>query len=278
MPGAPIHPLGPTDLTACLQLASSRDWAQETEKWRLLLATGQGYGVRDEHGRLVASVMLSRYDTSLAVIGMLLVHPSAARQGLGRRLMTYALEQARPATVSLYATEEGQPLYEQLGFHVADTIATYRGRWAAPPGEHSPSRVFTEHDLPRVAALDRIVFGADRRAFLAALLAQSDRARLLERGGEVVGYGLAWRNVDTVHLGPLVARGDEAAQVLIAELAAGRLRPLRLDVSAEHAALGAWLVGQGLARVDHTPHMVLGDRSLPGVRAHLYAISMQAAG
>jgi acetyltransferase (GNAT) family protein len=122
---------------------------------------------------------------------MMVVATRHARQGLGARLMRCALEQAGDAIVYLTATSDGRPLYERLGSAAIDSSVSYRGRLAASAPSldgAAPLQPVTAPDLPAIAAVDRVVFGADR-------------------GTRVIG--------------PLVARDAGAAAALIVGLAAG---------------------------------------------------------
>ena len=70
----------------------------------------------DDAGELVAAAVLTRYRPGTAVISMVLVASRLERRGLGTRLMTHLVDHAGPGPVYLYATENGRPLYEKVGF------------------------------------------------------------------------------------------------------------------------------------------------------------------
>jgi predicted N-acetyltransferase YhbS len=108
-------------------------------------------------------------------IGALGVVPEARRRRLGAALTRCAVEWLRAggaATVMLYATEAGRPIYERLGFESEGRATAWRGvagasGWAAA-GELRRRRL-TEADRAAVAALDRDVTGEDRSAVLDAI-------------------------------------------------------------------------------------------------------------
>jgi GNAT superfamily N-acetyltransferase len=101
--GLPIRRLSAADLAACVELAADRGWPPELNKLRLLFAVGEAYGVDDPAGGLAAMVVLTRYGRQLAAVGTMVVASRFGRRGLGRRLMSYLLEQAGPAVVYLGA-------------------------------------------------------------------------------------------------------------------------------------------------------------------------------
>ena len=265
------------DLRACLALAVSRDWGAEERKWRLLFDVGEIYGMQDEGGGLVATVVLTRYPPDSGVISMVLVAERLGRRGLGTRLMRHVLEVADRGPIHLYATANGRPLYDKLGFAGIDGMTTRVGMLECGGG--GSSRLAREADLPAIVALDAGVFGADRSELVARLPAFAEQLRVVERDGVVTGYAGAWRNIETLVIGPVIASDAADAQALIADLAAGAPGArLRLDVDHRHAGLHAWLEDQGVPGVFDTTLMVYGAPGLPGDRDRLFLPVMQALG
>src|SRR5262249_8275562 len=107
----------------------------------------------------------------------------------------------------------------------------------------------------------------------------TEQLRVVERDGVITGYAGAWRNIETLVIGPVIAADLADAQALIADLAARAPGArLRLDVDQRHASLHASLEGQGVARAFGTTLMVHGARGLPGDRDRLFLPVMQALG
>ncbi|NMO19951.1 GNAT family N-acetyltransferase [Pyxidicoccus fallax] len=270
------------DVSRCLELAAGRDWAPEALKWRLLLSTGQGFALEAPGGDLAGAVVATPYGGKAAAIGMMLVAAAHEGQGLGRRLMAHALAHVGPVPTLLYATPQGRPLYERLGFVEVDTLHKHLGRVrdlapaAVPRGLEV--RAMTAADLDAVAALDDEAFGAPRPALLRSLWEVSVRACVAVREGRLAGYGLAWPNLDTVMIGPLVASGDEVARALVGELVRGQEGLLRLDLPSRFTAMSAWATSLGLERHPPAPMMMLHSDRAPGRREHLYAVAMHALG
>ena len=270
----PARRLSLADLPAIVMLAGDRGWSPEESKWRLIFAVSEVYGVDDPAGGLAGTVVLTRYGSGLATVGMMLVASRHGRQGLGRRLMRHVLEAAEGAVVYLTATEEGRPLYGQLGFRAIDTSTSYIGIFDTSQPDGAAQRVASPSPRPVTAArlgalaeLDVDVFGADRRRVLAELLTFADR--FVECGEPVSGYGAAWTNGDIAMIGPLVATDATDATTLITSLANGRTGPIRLDVAGRHSDLARWARAHGLSASGATTLMVHGG-SLPGDRARLF--------
>ena len=276
----PIRLLTPEDLTACADLSEDRGWPREEHKWGLLLAAGTGYGIDDPSGKgLVTACVVTSYGPGLRAIGMVLVAERYARRGVGRRLMRHVVAEAGGTPLTLHATPNGQPLYEQLGFAVTGRAEMLTGRFSfAEPAPGIPTRPATAEDLPAILRLDTEVFGLDRTHMITRLPAFADQLRVAEEQGEITGFAAAWPNMDTHVVGPLVARDAATAQALVASLAEGTDRPLRTDVDVRHEALLSWLKANGLRSIAFNAVMNLGIPDLPGDWSRRFAPLTVAAG
>ncbi|HYO57881.1 GNAT family N-acetyltransferase [Archangium sp.] len=277
-----IRKLTLDDVPACLALAVKRNWPAEELKWRLVLELGTGFCMDSPEGGLAGTVIIMPYGREAAALGMMVVSPSHGRQGLGRRLMEHALEHIGPLPTLLYATEQGRPLYEKLGFVQVEEAVTHLGRLTRqPPDLAVPDtrvRAMTEADLEVVAGLDASAFGAPRRPLLHALHRLASRALVAERGGRVVGYGLAWPILESTMVGPLIAQEEPIAQVLAAALLRGHEGLVRMEIPPRFTGLSEWVAGLGLARHAWSPMMLLHGTRAPGRREHLHAITALALG
>ncbi|GAA2814016.1 GNAT family N-acetyltransferase [Crossiella cryophila] len=277
-PTTPFERLTPADLPACSALALDREWPREERKWRFLMAVGEVHALRDPDGGLAGTVVLTRYRAELIAVSMVLVAARFTRQGLGKRLMRHAIDQADGATLALTATAQGLGLYQQLGFTSHGRIQSHRGRFQAEPGAAGHSRPATPADLTAILELDLAVFGADRSPVLRRLHAFAEHLRVIEVDGGLAGFAAAWRNDDHLVLGPVVAQRPELAQALLTDLAleAGEAG-VRIDVDDVHTGLTEWVVARGLTPGFAPTIMTHGGR-LPADRSRLYSPLMQALG
>lgn len=283
-----IRPLGTADLSDCAQLALDRGWWPERNKWELLLAGAEGYGVDAPDGRgLAGTVVLTRWGTDRAAIGMMLVASRYGGQGLGRKLMEFALSEAGEGTsVSLYATSSGRPLYDKLGFKPIRRNVAFRGYFRYDPhsrkirkseariaaaGSAGKIRPVTEADLPTILTLDRATYGADRERMLTRLPAFAEQVLVLEADEGIVGYAAAWRTEAWLVIGPLLAPDCAGARDLIAELASHSTIPVRLDLDPGRSELADWARACGLMPVEYTALMTRGDLTPRGIPEHVYA-------
>jgi GNAT superfamily N-acetyltransferase len=271
------------DLTACADLSEDRGWPREEHKWGLLLSAGKGYGIDAPDGGLVSACVVTEYgpygSPSFAAVGMVLVAERHARQGIGRHLMRHIVSLMGTTPLTLHATPNGRPLYEELGFKTTGRAEMVRGHLT--PGVPAPdvaTRAATAEDLPSILRLDEEVFGADRTHVITRLPAFADLFRVAEEAGRIIGYAAAWPNMDTQVVGPLIARDTQTAQSLLASLAARTDRPLRTDIDVRHEELLAWVKARGLESVAFNAVMTYGIPALPGDWHRRFAPLTVAAG
>ncbi|MFB7515663.1 GNAT family N-acetyltransferase [Streptomyces sp. NPDC056144] len=276
----PIRRLTTEDLLACSDLSENRGWQREEHKWGHLLTSGTGYGIDDPSGTgLVACCVVTSYGPGLAAIGMVLVAERHQRQGVGRRLMRHVLADAGDTPLTLYATANGQPLYEQLGFVETTRSDMVCGRFSfRTPAPAVPVRPATADDLQAVVRLDREIFGLDRTHLITRLPAFADHLRVAEEDGVITGFAAAWPNMDTHVVGPLIARDTATAQALIASLAVATDRPLRTDIDVRHTELLRWVKENGVDSIATTSVMVRSLPDLPGDWRRRFAPLTVAAG
>jgi len=271
----PVRRLGPDDLKRCIALSLDRGWSPEGSKWAMLLVASEVFGVDAPDGRgLAGVVVLTRWAADYAAVGMMLVAARYGRRGLGRALMEHALRTAgRHATVTLFATDMGRPLYEKLGFVAVRRNVSFVGRFRAPPGAGADEvRTASAADLRAILDLDLAAFGADRGHILARLPTLSDRIVVLDADGGpgrgIAGYAAAWSSTPaSTVIGPLVAPDGETARRLVTALAAGTSTPVRLDLDPDRAELPGWAHAHGLEPAGRTLVMAHGkvtERGIPG--------------
>lgn len=276
----PVRLLTPHDLIACADLSEDRSWPREEHKWGLLLTAGTGYGIDDPEGKgLLAACVVTSYGPGLAAIGMVLVAERCARQGMGRRLMHHVLAETGDTPLTLHATPNGKPLYEELGFLQTGRAEMVRGQFTfAEPAPDVATRPATAEDLQAILRLDTEVFGVDRTHMITRLPAFADHLRVAEAHGELTGFAAAWPNMETHVIGPLIARDPATAQALVASLATATDRPLRTDIDVRHESLLNWLKANGLGPIAFNAIMTRSLPALPGDWNRRFAPLTVAAG
>jgi len=300
VPFPPVRRLRPDDLRHCVRLSVDRGWLPEKAKWSLLLEVSEVFGIDAPDGgdggdgtdggdgALAGAVVLTRYGADLASVGMMLVAARYGRMGLGRALMEHLLAEAGDATVTLFATDLGKPLYDKLGFRTIRRSAAFTGPFRADPFRTGPflaepavsaatadnskmrTRPAAAADMASIIDVDKAAFGADRSRLLRRLPAFAGQLLVLETGRSIVGFAAAWQNHTSTVIGPVVAPDGAAARRLIGDLAAGIRGQVRLDLDPDRPELPAWAVRHGLQPAGLNAVMAYGDRPPPGDPARLF--------
>jgi GNAT superfamily N-acetyltransferase len=295
VPFPPVRRLRPDDLRHCVRLSVDRGWLPEKAKWSLLLEVSEVFGIDAPDGgdggdgtdggdgALAGAVVLTRYGADLASVGMMLVAARYGRQGLGRALMEHLLAEAGDATVTLFATDLGKPLYDKLGFRTIRRSAAFTGPFrtdaflAEPAGTTATAdnskmrtRPAAAADMASIIDVDKAAFGADRSRLLRRLPAFAGQLLVLETGRSIAGFAAAWQNHTSTVIGPVVAPDGAAARRLIGDLTAGIRGQVRLDLDPDRPELPAWAVRHGLQPAGLNAVMAYGDRPPPGDPARLF--------
>jgi GNAT superfamily N-acetyltransferase len=186
-------------------------------------------------------------------IGALAVSPEVRRRGLGTALTQACIDWLHDrgaATVSLYATPEGRPVYERMGF-VAEGPST---AWSGTAGARRDVDVrrLAESDRAAIADLDRAATGEDRQAVLGALLPLSGFGGV--RGAELAGFSVAspWGS------GAAIVATDAAAGVALMAASASDPGPGTIIVPDANEAAVQALRHWGFQRYNSAERMRLG--------------------
>ncbi len=158
---------------------------------------------------------------NFSYVGMMVVHPTHQRKGVGRALMRELLGQldrGEDPMQLLDATEKGAPLYYSLGFKGDGKALTYQAtdRQDLKVPEIPAGIDITPMlpaDLPVVSEIDTLIFGANRSPVLRFFLEDFPQRAFLARShsGEILGYLFAQQQ----KIGPWAALSKEGSQALL---------------------------------------------------------------
>lgn len=266
-----LRPLAVSDIADLMALVEEAGWNQTEADWARMLTLGDGRGIADADGRIVASAVTMGYGGGIGWIGMVLVAGAWRRQGLATRLMEASVAglQAAGLTPGLDATPDGEAVYGAMGFAGTERLTRWR-RPARTSTLQAPvlPRV-SPADLGWITNLDATAFGARRRYLIAGYMSCGaaggwkigEQAVLLERPGRTAR-----------HLGPLSAADEAQAATLVEAAASSREEALLIDVPDRHRALSALLEASGFVPERPFLRMYLG-RSRPAGRPELLMAS-----
>lgn len=275
---AVLVPFARSHLEGALKLSQEMSWPYRIEDWDVALQLGHGF-VLEHDGTVIGTAAWWPYGETHASAGMIIVAKIAQGRGYGARLMDALLKSARPRSIALNSTAEGQALYQRRGFVPIGVIHQHQG---IPRGRQEPPpqglvRPVAASDFEVIMRLDRDATGLERRQMLEKLLQGGD-GYVLQRDGMARGYAIS-RLFGRGHvIGPVVAETATDAQALI-EAALARLGSVfvRIDTSAT-SQLGDWLEGIGLEQVGGATTMIFGTPAPSSGPARVFAIPNQSFG
>ncbi|HEX6411503.1 MAG TPA: GNAT family N-acetyltransferase [Burkholderiales bacterium] len=269
MTGSIEHPLGEQHLAGCLALSRAANWNQNEADWRLMLATGHGWGITLLDGTLAASTLVLPYQT-FAWISMVLVLPEHRRKGYATHLLRVALADLRNRALTpiLDATPAGREVYRQEGFRDTWTFKRFqleKGVRTLFPEKGPDSALAWE----KVLRLDREAFGASREPLLRNLATRLPRAAFFTEDGFVLGR----EGREALQVGPLVARHEDAAIGLLSQALRAIAPPLYVDAVDHAPRLQQWLTKQGFVFQRPFTRMVHGAGRAPGNERLVYLVA-----
>ena len=266
----PLVQFTAVDAPLLLELSESIGWPHEIGDWQTTLAASQVFGHRAADGKILSSSSIYQFGPTLAALAVVLVREEFRRQGLARAAVARCLDQVPGVAQMLVATPFGQPLYESLGFKIAEQIV----RLIAVQGTSLPVTgaivPMTDADLPRALELDRAIYQADRSQVLRHRWKQVQAGVMLTDGS-----GYAWKIPQRggLVLGPVVARSPQDAASLVAHLSAGFPGRIKIEVPERHSELMKILTGAGFAVDSSRPLMLKNVAILPGRRELLFGLA-----
>ena len=282
--GVSLRVMTAADLPFAHSLRAMAGWNQTLQDWQRLLALApDGCFLAERGGQPAGTATTTGYETHLAWIGMVIVHPDFRGQGIGTALLEHCLrhlESRGIPCVKLDATPLGKPIYERLGFRDEWTLARWEVARPGPPTRASSNvRALRSGDMARVLELDEQAFGVSRRKLIEGLARQSERALVVEEAGDVAGYGLLRRGERANYLGPMVCSSAAAAPGLAAQLLSGLdERPVFWDIPDQIPEAVRLAEAAGFKRQRPLTRMFRGDNRFPGQPRFQWAIADPAAG
>jgi GNAT superfamily N-acetyltransferase len=207
--GAIVRTLTASDIPAAVALSAEAGWNQTTEDWRMLLELSpKGCQAIEIEGEVASTATLLCYERRLAWIGMVLTRIKYRGRGFAMRLLNETLRLADDwgiESVKLDATDQGQPLYEKLGFRAEQPVERW---WRAGGREVESPTPPADLAEDNWKSADRVAFGADRSDLLAKLAQRNAplstaTSYLFTRPGRIISC-----------LGPSVCDGPQSARHL----------------------------------------------------------------
>lgn len=274
-----IRHMTTNDIPFGMELKNIAGWNQLEADWRRFLKlepNGCFVALRD--GERAGTVTTINYGKKFGWVGMVLVHPTKRRRGIGTALLRRGIEYIKNCgveVVKLDATSLGEKLYDTLGFKKEYKLERREGKGRQLKVKNVKG--MTGNDLEEITRFDKKYFGADRRGTLEKLFAEfSDLCYLwCDDKNTMRGYLMARPGYNAYQIGPWVSETPVVAEELF-KAALNKLagKTIFFDIPLIVNKYAAKLVN----KYDFEPQrgftrMYLGENKYPGKPEGIYAIS-----
>ncbi|MDG1244819.1 MAG: hypothetical protein P8N66_09005, partial [Porticoccaceae bacterium] len=180
------------------------------------------------------------------------------------------------------ATEMAVKLYQNLGFaspnkiKIAQRQGVIAGSTPLPTHDGTIVRLARKDDYTCIRTLDHDAVGMDRSSMINSLLTSS-ASYVLERQGCVIGSVLVRESGRGKTFGPLIARNEADAKLLLSKALSEHPGFCRIDIPEDAGLLGQWLDQKGLPVIDRGTLMQNFDiQPLKGPPYQIYSLISQA--
>lgn len=261
------------DLPDLMALVVEAGWNQTERDWEMMLALGNGRGLADPAGRIIASALTLPHGNRLGWIGMVLVAGDWRKRGCATRLLQDCITELRGSgrVAGLDATPAGQPVYERLGFSGGQRMSRWRRPADAPSSKQvAQAEPIAMNDLTRIAALDADIFGAPRPGLVEDLCSRTTP------GGWVTdedGFLLHRMGLKARQIGPLCASNMTTAERLLDTALAQFDDELIIDACDIHTGFLELLQARRFVFERPFTRMYLGKPIPAGAPERLFAIA-----
>ncbi len=277
-----VRPMQPADIAAARALSQAQGWPHTEADWAMHLALGEGHVATHRDGGIIGTILWWAWGSDAGTLGLIIVDQHYRGRGIGQRLMSHALTRLGKRRLQLVSTQAGMALYRGAGFQPVAQIVQLQGQLGSlqePPGDPRLSlKPLTGKDLPALHRLDTAATRMDRTTLLQHLTHDAS-GYILERDQHAVGFALRRRSGKGMTVGPVVARDQAEAKLLLSQLLAGSTGFHRIDVPREAGALISWLQTGGLTEVDTGTLMQnIAPGMAPRAPVHRYGLASQALG
>jgi GNAT superfamily N-acetyltransferase len=221
------------------EVAVAVDWAA-AEGWNPGLHDAEcfwpvdpdGFFCAELDGRIVGTAAVVNYDDSFSFGGFYIVDPAHRAGGIGMQLARYAMRHAGDRVLGVDGVVAMVPKYEGSGLLF---LHYNNARYEGNGGGEMPGGLTPIADVPfaDLLAYDTAHFPARREVFLQCWIAQEGHfgLALLDRDGNILGYGVRRACRNGYKIGPLFARDRATAELILDGLIAGiPAEPFFLDI------------------------------------------------
>lgn len=236
-----IRVMSCADINDGMRLKQLAGWNQLEADWeRVLALQPEGCFLTECEGEVAGTVTTCLFG-EVAWVAMMLVAPTLRGRGIGRALMSHAIEfldEAGVKSVRLDATPLGQPLYQSMGFEVEHQVLRYQGEpHRGMKVEADSTATLDPGDLEAIVGLDHRVTATNRSKLLKRLVSEEAVVGHVARHqGILAGFVMTRPGSNAYQVGPCLGRAEAARPLLKAALNARAGKLTVVDIPEVHIA------------------------------------------
>ena len=277
-----LRPMASDDAVAGHRLTQQLGWPHTEQDWAFHLEHGRGWAAVDRDETIIGTALLWFYGDHDGTLGLVIVDKAFRGKGIARILMEQVLEAAGARKIRLVATEMAVKLYQNLGFaspnkiKIAQRQGVIAGSTPLPTHDGTIVRVARKDDYTCIRTLDHDAVRMDRSSMINSLL-RSSASYVLQREGCIIGSVLVRESGRGKTFGPLIARNEADAKLLLSKALSEHPGFCRIDIPEDPGSLGQWLDQKGLPVIDRGTLMQNFDiQPLKGSPYQIYSLISQA--
>ena len=277
-----LRPMTSDDAVAGHRLTHHLGWPHTEQDWTFHLEHGGGWAAIDRDETVIGTALLWFYGDHDGTLGLVIVDKAFRGKGIARILMEQVLEAAGARKIRLVATEMAVKLYQNLGFaspnkiKIAQRQGVIAGSTPLPTHDGTIVRVARKDDYTCIRTLDHDAVRMDRSSMINSLLTSS-ASYVLQREGCIIGSVLVRESGRGKPFGPLIARNEADAKLLLSKALSEHPGFCRIDIPEDPGSLGQWLDQKGLPVIDRGTLMQNFDiQPLKGSPYQIYSLISQA--
>ncbi|MEP7323947.1 MAG: GNAT family N-acetyltransferase [Saprospiraceae bacterium] len=269
------------DAFLALQLSLDEGWNQTEKDWKFLIGNSLNICLLAEYeNKVIGTTVAITYSEEVAWIGMVLVDKAYRGFGLSKVLLNSVFNKLTAyKSIKLDATPKGLQVYTTLDFKEEYAIVRMVNSFYHYQSLNSETSGTIDEchasDIETMIDLDAKIFGSKRSLLIEYLVKEYPaKAWCIKKDNYVSGFVLGREGSRYHHIGPVIAKNDTDAKLLILRaLSELQHKPVVVDVPEDKPDLLNWLSSIGFVEQRRFVRMYRNENVISTNKEQLFAIA-----
>ncbi len=220
---ADVRVLTIDNINEAWQLSKGEGWNQTLKDWRFIIEhSGSICLALYAEERIIGTAVALNYNSEVAWIGMVLIHPECRGRGYSKKLLYQIFDRLGDRVViKLDATPAGVPVYKKLGFKDEYRIDRLLATPVSLPSIRESgilAKNATWSHREAMAQFDADTFGTSRTGLMEYLLREyPQKGWIMKENSSMDGFALGREGTQFHQIGPLMANHPDVAEAILAQ-------------------------------------------------------------